>query len=72
MVTIHTKGMQKPTIMVDDFGIVMVTEKCLCAMFNFQFGSVHVSKDDDYDELNMSQNQHTNLQLLVHKDYNGL
>lgn len=52
MVTIHTKGMQKLTIMVDDFGVVTMTEKCLCAMFNFQFGSVHVSKDDAYDELN--------------------
>jgi hypothetical protein len=52
MVTIHTKGMQKLTIMVNDFGIIMVLKKWLCAMFNFQFVSVHVSKDDAYDELN--------------------
>jgi hypothetical protein len=38
--------------MVNDFGIIMVLKKWLCAMFNFQFVSVHVSKDDAYDELN--------------------
>ncbi len=72
MVTSHTKGMQKLTIMVDDFGIVMVTKKCLCAMFNFNLGVCMFLRMMLMMNLTMWQNQHTNLQLLVHKDCNGL
>ncbi len=32
----------------DEFGISHVMDKCLCAMFGFHLGIVHVSKDDGY------------------------
>jgi hypothetical protein len=52
MATFHVKEHLKLTILVDDFGIAHVIEKCLCVMFGFQLGTMHISKDDAYDDNN--------------------
>jgi hypothetical protein len=39
----------KLTILVNDINTIVVFEKCLCAMFGFQLGSLHMSKDATYD-----------------------
>jgi hypothetical protein len=35
MATFHVEGKLELTILTDDFGIMHVIEKCLCAMFGF-------------------------------------
>jgi hypothetical protein len=35
MATFHVEGKLELTIFTDDFGIMHVIEKCLCAMFGF-------------------------------------
>jgi len=52
MATFHVKGKAKLIIPSDKFGISNVTKKCLCVMFNFHLGIIHVSKDDAYDANN--------------------
>ncbi len=52
METFHVKDKPKLTIITDDFGIVHVIEKCLCAMFCFELKIMHISKDDAYDDNN--------------------
>jgi hypothetical protein len=49
MATFHVKGKAKLIVLVDEFGILHATEKCLCAMFHFHHRIVRVSKDDAYD-----------------------
>jgi len=56
MTTFYTKGKVDFTILVDDFGNVRVTKKCLSYMFGFQRGSIHVSRDDAYDHNNVVEN----------------
>jgi hypothetical protein len=46
MATFHAKGKVELIIPVDEFGILYVIEKCLCVMFDFHPGTIHVSKDD--------------------------
>jgi hypothetical protein len=36
--------------LVNDLGVVHVTKKCLCAMFGFLVGSIHIIKDIVYDD----------------------
>jgi len=46
------EGKVELNVLVDDFGILHVIEKCLCVMFGFHLGTVHVSKDETYDDNN--------------------
>ncbi len=48
----HAEGKVKLIVPFDKFGISHATKKCLCVMFNFHVGAVHVSKDDAYDSNN--------------------
>ncbi len=49
MATFHAIGHSNLTMMVDDSRMTIVFEHCLCAMFVFQLGSLHISKDVSYD-----------------------
>ncbi len=35
--------------MVDDLATTIILKHCLCAIFVFQLGSLHISKDASYD-----------------------
>jgi hypothetical protein len=50
MATFHVEGKLELTILTDDFGIMHVNEKCLCAMFSFQPGTMHIFKDNMCDD----------------------
>jgi hypothetical protein len=52
MATFHAIGHSNLTIMVDDSGMIIISEHCLCAMFTFQPHSLHISKDVSYDSNN--------------------
>jgi hypothetical protein len=52
MVTFHAKGNVELTIPTNEFGISQMTKKCLCAMFDLQSNTIHISKDDAYDDNN--------------------
>jgi hypothetical protein len=52
MVTFHAKGNVELTIPTNEFGISQMTKKCLCAMFGLQLDTVHISKEDAYDDNN--------------------
>jgi hypothetical protein len=56
MATFYIEGKVLLTILVDDFGNVRVTEKCLLYLFGFQCGSIHVSRDDVYNDNNVVKN----------------
>jgi hypothetical protein len=49
MARFHVIGHFDLTIMVDDSGTTTVFEHCLCAMFAFQLGFLHISKDVSND-----------------------
>jgi hypothetical protein len=53
MATFHVIGNLGLTILVADFGVNQVTKNVLCAMFMFQRGSLHVSKDIYYAKDNV-------------------
>jgi hypothetical protein len=53
MATFHVKGKVDFTMLVGDEKFVQVTRKCLCAMFGFLLGLVHVSKDVVYKANNV-------------------
>jgi len=52
MVTFHAKGNVEFIILTNEFGISQMIKKCLCAMFGLQPNTVHISKDDAYDDNN--------------------
>jgi hypothetical protein len=53
MATFYVEGKPKLTIILgDNLKICHVIEKCLCAMFGFQPFTVHISKDDAFDDNN--------------------
>ncbi len=52
MATFHAEGKVELIVPVDNFGILHVIEKCLCAMFGFHLKTIHVSKDETYDDNN--------------------
>jgi hypothetical protein len=52
MATFHVEGKTKFIVPTNDFGISHVTKKCLCVMFGFHMGIVHVSKNETYDDNN--------------------
>jgi hypothetical protein len=56
MATFYARGKVDLTILVDDFGNARVIKKCLSHMFNFQHGSIHVSKDDVYNDNSVVKN----------------
>jgi Tat protein secretion system quality control protein TatD with DNase activity len=66
MATFHAKGKVELIVPVDTFGILHVIEKCLCAMFGFHPRTVHVSKDETYDDNNNVIN--SIYQVLVFSD----
>jgi hypothetical protein len=52
MTTFHVKGKFFFIVPTNNFGILHVIEKCLCAMFGLHLGIIHVSKDETYDDNN--------------------
>jgi hypothetical protein len=52
MTTFLANGKVEFTLPTKDFGISHVIEECLCVMFGFHLGIVHVSKDEGYDDNN--------------------
>jgi len=52
MATFHFEEHLKLTILANDFGILHIFEKCLWVMFGFQPRTMHISKDDAYDDNN--------------------
>ncbi len=52
MATFYVQGELDLTILGNDLGIFHVIEKCLFAMFGFQHGTMHTSKDDAFDDNN--------------------
>jgi hypothetical protein len=52
MANFNVKGKVELIVLVDNFKISHVIEKCLCAMFGFHSGLVHVSKDEADDDNN--------------------
>jgi hypothetical protein len=52
MATFHAEGKTKLIVHTNNFGILHVKKKCLCVMFGFHMGIVHVSKDEMYDDDN--------------------
>jgi len=56
MVTFHAIGHSDLTIMVDESGMTIVFEHCLCVMFVFQLCSLHIFKDVSYDFNNIVSN----------------
>jgi putative sterol carrier protein len=53
MATFHAEGKPNLTMLLADEKFVQVTKKCLCAMFGFLLGSIHVSKDAMYKDNNV-------------------
>jgi hypothetical protein len=53
MATFHAKGKPNLTMLVGDEEFVEMMEKCLCTMFGFLLGSIHVSKDVAYGDNNV-------------------
>jgi hypothetical protein len=52
METFHATKRSDLTIMVDDLGMIATYEHCLCTMFTFQLGSLHIFEDVLYDPNN--------------------
>jgi len=53
METFYAKGKHKLTILgYNDLGVSHVIEKCLCATFEFQPRTMHISKDNAFDDDN--------------------
>jgi hypothetical protein len=52
MQTFHVEGKAKLIVLINDFGILHVVENCLCVMFGFHLGTIHVSKNETYDDNN--------------------
>jgi hypothetical protein len=52
MATFHVEGKVEFIAHADNFRISHVIKKCLYAMFGFHFGTLHVSKDEAYDDNN--------------------
>ncbi len=51
--TFHVAGHSDLTIMVNELGMMSISEHCLCAMFAFQPCFLHISKDVLYDFNNL-------------------
>ncbi len=56
MAIFYVVGKVDLMILVDDYGNVRVIKKYLSYMFGFQRGSIHVSRDDVYDDNNVVKN----------------
>jgi hypothetical protein len=52
MVTFNAEGKVELIVPINDFGILHISKKCLCAMFGFHSKTIHVSKDELYDDNN--------------------
>jgi hypothetical protein len=53
MATFHAEGKPDFTMLVGDEKFVQAMEKCICTMFSFLLGSIHVSKDVAYGNNNV-------------------
>jgi hypothetical protein len=53
MAAFYVKGKVDLMILVDILGNVRVTKKCILYMFGFQPSSIHVSRNDVYDDNNV-------------------
>jgi hypothetical protein len=49
MAMFHVDKQLELTILVDEFGTIIVFEQCLCAMFGFQHSLLDIFKDVAYD-----------------------
>jgi hypothetical protein len=56
MTTFYVESKVDLMVLVDDYGNAKVIKKCLLYMFGFQHGSIHVSKDDAYNDNNVVKN----------------
>jgi hypothetical protein len=56
MATFHVITRSELTIMVDNLGMTSMSKQCLCAMFLFELGFLHISKDVSYDYNNLVLN----------------
>jgi hypothetical protein len=56
MATFYVEGKVDLMILVDDYGNTRIIEKCLSYMLGFLRESIHVSKDDAYDDNNVVKN----------------
>ncbi len=56
MATFRVEGLLELIILVDGIDTTTVFKKYLCAMFGFQLGSLHISKDATYDAHNNVSN----------------
>jgi hypothetical protein len=65
MTTFRAEGKARTIVLADKFGISHVIEKCLCAMFDFHLGTMHVSKDDAMMLTTMLLNLYIMFQSLV-------
>jgi hypothetical protein len=52
VVNFHVEGWPNFTILIHESNRVHITEQCLCVMFRFQQGFLHISKDLIYDANN--------------------
>jgi hypothetical protein len=50
------EGWHELIILVDGIDTIVVYKKCLCVMFGFQLGSLHISKDATYNANNNVSN----------------
>jgi hypothetical protein len=73
MATFYVQGKPNFTILDDDLGIFHVIEKFLCAMFGFQLGTLHISKDNAFDDNNnVTLDPSTKFHFRVPMDWDGL
>jgi hypothetical protein len=56
MATFYAKGKVDSTILVDDFGNTRIIKNCLSHMFGFQHDSIHVSRNDVYNDNSVVKN----------------
>jgi hypothetical protein len=56
LATFYVEGKVDLTILVDDYGNTRIIEKCLSYMFGFLRDSIHVSRDDVYDDNSVIKN----------------
>jgi hypothetical protein len=64
MATFCVEKQPKLTILINEYNIIVIFEQFLCVMFEFQLGSLHISKDVAYNANNkFSSSMHQMLTL---------
>lgn len=60
MATLCAEKQHELTILINEYNTIVVFEQFLCVMFEFQLGSLHISKDVAY-------NANNNFSSLMHQ-----